>query len=198
MSITGMTSPIVIWSNNYFEGKCVIRGPEDVADNYELTEGISRMAGWPASAVCRMSAEYPKDIELSDNLYGTDLIVISARVKKVLDGERVHEVEYLPVQIINHKRKVASTDYYIVNPPSTIDCIDLDASEVTWNKIEPDMINRCRRLVIDPARVPASLQVFRPMHAPYLVLLRSSLAERLKDARLSGLRFREPLAYRGA
>ena len=76
----------------------------------------------------------------------------------------VGNVEYLPVQILNHKKKVASKDYFLMNPLSVVDCIDVEASEVEWDVVRKDFIESCESLVIQGPRVPADVHVFRPKH----------------------------------
>ena len=39
-------------------------------------------------------------------------------------------VEALPIAILNHKKRVASQDHFILNPLGTHDCLDLGESEL--------------------------------------------------------------------
>ena len=190
------TPKFLIWRNRYEEGYCVVTNP-NVEDDYELSEGVSRVEGWPDDVKAPMSAEYPKDIELADNLFGTELIIVSEKLRKMLTAERVTNVEYLPLTIVNHKKKVASTDYFILNPPSVVDCIDIEASEVKWNAIDKTLINRCKQLVLKEANVPKNVKVFRPKHLPTAILIRSELAKTLEESGLTGLYFTDPARFRG-
>lgn len=186
----------LIWRNRYEEGYCVVTNP-NVDDDYELGEGVARADGWPEDVTAPMSQEYPKDIELADNVFGTELIIISDRTRQALIAEGVTDVEYLPMSIMNHKKKVASTEYFILNPPTVVDCIDLDASEVKWNAIDKSLISRCKQLVLKESKVPKDAKVFRPKHLPTEILVRADVARKLEAAGLTGLFFIDPAKFRG-
>jgi len=192
-----VAEPFLIWSSQYVEGQCVIRAPEGLKKNFQLKRGISRLEGWPAKAVCAMSDDFPKDIALSDNLYGAGMTVVSKRVKEALEAGSVKDVEYLPVHIQNHKGRIASSDYFIVNPLGTVECVDVKASKVKWNDINPELLSSCEQLVIKTNAVPAAKHLFRPKHVPYILLARSELAKQMERAKFTGLSFRDPLEFDG-
>ncbi len=187
----------LIWSNRYIEGKCVVDAPEQIPDMYQLNKGVSRSRGWPKKAVCRMSDDYPKDLELADNLYGTRFVIISPAVRDFLDAARVNKVEYLPVQVYNHKKRLASADYFLLNPLGQVNCIDIEASAIKWNAINPEVISSCKKLVLEEPNVPNNVKIFRPKHLPHEILIRSELAKKLTDAGLTGLHFKDPAKFRG-
>lgn len=189
--------PFLIWTTRYAAGQCVILVPQLLTDDFELTEGVSLAARWPADVVCPMDPQWPKDLQLADSLHGTRVRVISDRLRRALNEAGVGGVEFLPVAIINHKGRVAARDYWVVNPPATIDCIDLDASGVEWNSIDPELIDGCEQLVIRPETVPATTQVFRPRFDPGLILIRSEFAHHLQVQGFTGLKFRSPAQYTG-
>ena len=192
------SSDFVIWSAKQMPGICVVTAPGGVDNREDLTAGLPMAANWPADVTCTMDNDFPDDIALADSLYGAIERVISPRVKVVLDGAGVSGVEYLPVKIVNHKGRVAAPDYLIVNPPSVVECVDIEASEVMWNRLQKDLIRRCARLVVDPAKVPPKVQLFRLKHVPFLLIARRSLADRLVASGLSGIAFKEPAEFRGA
>ncbi|AKT40381.1 imm11 family protein [Chondromyces crocatus] len=179
------------------DGICKILEVEGVEKSFELDDGAPRAAGWPADAHCRMDPDWPKDIALADSLLGASLVVISGRVKKALDEAQLTNVELLPIEIINHKGRVASEDYFILNPTEICDCIDKDASNVEWNDLDPDSICGCDALILDAAAVPETLAVFRLKHWKNQIVIRRELAEKLRAQGLTGLSFLEPEDYMG-
>ena len=193
-----MSRNFVIWSNRYTEGHCVIEGPEGVPDAYRLNKGVPVSKGWPTKAICRMSNDFPKDLELVDNLYGSRFVVISKALRDELVGAGVQNVEFLPVQIHNHKKRLASADYFLLNPPETIDCIDIAASGVTWNSINPELISTCKKMVLKVASIPDTTRVLRPKHAPSVILVDATLSKQLTKAKLTGLQFNDPLKFKRA
>jgi hypothetical protein len=193
-----MPASFLIWRNRYAEGHCVVTTPRGVADDYQLSRGVTRAADWPEGVTSAMNEDYPKDIELADNLYGTNLIIVSGRLRNLVLADGVVGVEFLPVTILNHKNRIASADYFIVNPVGVVDCIDLEASEVKFNLIKKDLISRCKGIVLREAEIPSEAKVFRAKYLPTKILIRSDLARRLEDAGLTGLRFTDPAEFTGA
>jgi hypothetical protein len=187
----------MIWRSRYVEGYCVVGHPPGVKKGYQLTEGVSRADGWPTGLMCRMSDDYPKDIQLPDSFFGPAWLIVSARTMALLQGQGAPQVEYLPVGVADHKGRSVATDCAIVNPLAVVDAIDVTASGVSWNAIQDDLIDSCQRLVIDEARVPADLQLFRLRHLEFAVIVRAGLAAALRAAGLVGLALQDPADYAG-
>jgi hypothetical protein len=99
---------------------------------------------------------------------------------------------------LNHKKKLASKDYFLLNPLSVVDCVDIEASEVEWDVIRTDFIESCASLVVQDSRVPTDVHVFRPKHLESDILVRSELVDALKAARLEGLVFTRTEDFQGA
>jgi hypothetical protein len=186
-----------IWRDKYEEGLCVVKPPVGMEKGYEVERGISRLEGWPAGVECRMDSEYPKDIELSDNLYGAGVPTVSAKLKEYLIAEEVDNVEFLPVTILNHKERVASRDYFIMNPLSIIECIDLQKSTVKWNRIDKELISSCKQLVLDDKAIPDNCKIFRAKCLPIRIIVRGHFVKALGTVGFKGLCFTDTLKYIG-
>jgi hypothetical protein len=178
-----------VWRSGYVEGKCVLTAAQQIEKGFQLQRGISRAENWPVDVTCEMSQEFPKDIELSDNVHGSGFFVVSKRLRDFMTEYGVANVEYLPMQILNHKKKLASKDYFILNPLSVVNCIDIEASEVEWSVIRTDFIEECASLVVQDSLVPPDVHVFRAKHLEADVLVRSELVDALKIAGFEGLLF---------
>jgi hypothetical protein len=190
-------SSLLVWLPGRFgKGVCVLTGVLRVNDTWEIDEGISRIASWPGDASAKMSKKFPKDTGLADSVYCPH-IVVSERVKRLLESEQARPVELLPLQILNHNDKVVATDYFVVNPLEIVDCIDLAASEGKENPLDPGTLYGVARLVLREDAVPRTLSVFRIKHWTNVILIRRELAERMKEAGLTGLNFAEPAEYKG-
>ncbi|MCC6418737.1 MAG: hypothetical protein IT429_10920 [Gemmataceae bacterium] len=187
----------LLWRDAYEEGFCKVNAPQGIERLFELSRGVSRAAGFPDDAYCEMDADYPKDIQLSDNLYGTSYAIVSLRLRQELEKAGVANVEFLPIKILNHKGRVASKDYFLMNPLTVCDCIDVDKSGVKWNAIAKDKISRCAGLVLRADQVPPDCRMFRPKFWTNLILVRTELADQLSAAGLLGLVFRKPQTYKG-
>jgi hypothetical protein len=182
----------VIWGSTHSDGECVIKYPQGFEEPELLVEGVALSDQWPTNVVCQMNPEYPKDIRLTDSLYGPVNRVISLPLKQRLaELATADAVEFLPVTILNHKGRIASKDYFFVNPVGSVDCIDVDKSGVVWNAIDKTRISRTTALSLKAGAVPETVGVFRPTHIVNLTLLRRSISERLAADGFTGLKFRE-------
>ena len=179
------------------DGVCKLDSLAGVEDDFEIDDGVQRLKGWPADAFAAMDARFPKDIGLADCLYGASFLVISLNAKRFLENEDVTKVEFLPIKIINHKGRVASEDYFVVNPLEIVDCIDKDASEVELDSIDTGAISGCAQLVLRKEVIPPHFKVFRPAFWSGLILIRRELAQRMTAAGLTGMEFIEPHEYTG-
>lgn len=179
------------------DGICKLKSLTGAEDDFEIHEGAPRLDGWPADVSASMEPMFPKDIGLADALYGTGFLVVSGAVRRFLEAGDVGKAEFLPMKIINHKGRVASEDYYVLNPLELVDCIDREASAVEYDFLDESMIRCCAHLVIRQDAVPAGLSLFRLAFWPDRIVVRRGLAERMNAAGLTGLLFYEPIEYSG-
>jgi hypothetical protein len=170
---------------------CVLQKLENLKEPLRLKKGL-KLQPWPKDVKFHMDPNFPKSIQLADcvkNLTGA--IVVSKRFKELVEAADAAAVEYLPVSIIDHKGKLASSDYFIVNPYELQDCIDQERSVLKWNSIDPDLISICTKLVIDTGKIARGAKVFRLKHLPTNVLFERGLAEKATAAGLTGMKFTE-------
>jgi hypothetical protein len=193
-----LSDQFLIWDSEYRKGFCVIQYPDGIADDLPLSQGLPMLEGWNSDVTCQMSSEFPKDIRLSDNSYGVPLVVISKGLRDFVKSIAVDDpVEYLPVAIKNHKGRLASSDYFIVNPLKVVDCIDQAKSGVKWNKILKTQISSVDQLVLKDVPGLIESHLFRLYHMPTVILVSRKLAEAMLAEDFTGLQFGELSEYRG-
>ncbi len=182
-----------VWQANSPDLYCVLGYLENVEAPHQLKRGLSRSNDFPGDACFRMRADRPKAKKLADNIDNLDsMVVVSDRLKRFVESKSPPMTEFLPVSIIDHKNKMARSDYYIVNPCMVQDCIDVKASaDLEWNEIDSEMICGCTSLVLDRDRIDSAFTLFRPKHLPMIVLIGSELSEAIEDAEFSGPYFFE-------
>ncbi len=67
--------------------------------------------------------------ELTDFIGNTSkILIVSKKVKDVIQSYVSNKAEYLPVEIIGKDNKIASKDYYLINPLNSYDCLDKEHS----------------------------------------------------------------------
>ena len=188
----------VIWESEYNEGECVVGNPSGFEDQFLLLEGVPLLSQWPDNVICKMSPRYPKDIQLTDNLYGGNYAVISKRLKEeTLALAGASNVEFLPISVLNHKGRVASKDYYVMNPVGTLDCVDIEKSGVVWNALNKNLISQVKHLVLKNDGIPPEVAVFRLTYMAPTILVRRSLADHLSSRGFTGLCFRKLADFTG-
>ncbi len=163
-----------------------------VDDDYELLRGIPRAAGFPGDARFEMHRNFPDRLLLEDVVQnGKKLLVVSERLRGFLQEKAARNNEFLPVTIINHKKRKEKDPYFIAHQVTLQDCIDLDQSEYERNDIDPDLFASLDRLVLDEARIDPDVTLFRMAGYPFVPIFRRDLAEALAAQGFTGLGFDE-------
>lgn len=171
---------------------CTLQQIDNISEkNAEIKRG-AKAKNWPADVRFHMDPNFPKQIQLPDWVKCLhDYLVVSKPLKEAIAEEAPADVEYLPISIIDHKGKVASSDYFVLNPFTLQDCIDQQASKIKWNPIDKSKIMSCPKLVIDESRIAPGAKIFRLKHFTGLVVLARDLAESLDAAGFKGADFEE-------
>lgn len=176
----------LIWAGDEAEGHCTLDG-EPYDRGIHVGESVAKRH---QRFSFRMSDDFPDDTQLSDN-FDVSPIVISAKLKRYLQKQLKNEhIEYLPVSILDHAGKLAAEDYFILHPTDVVDCIDLEASKVSWfDKKHKNLgIQLCKGLVLKPEVAP-SLRVFRPAHWAHYIMVDEALARAILKKGFTGLFF---------
>lgn len=179
------------------DGICKLKGLTGVPKSYEIDNGVPRLQGWPGDASAAMNPNFPNDIGLADSLSGANFLVVSGKAKQFIEQEKAGQIEFLPMKIINHKGRVASDDYFVVNPLDVIDCIDKEGSGAEIDSLDEDMIEGVDQLVLKEDGIPKDLKIFRTKFWSGRILIRRDLAQKMKDAGLTCMHFIEPAKYKG-
>ena len=182
----------VIWTPNPGSQYCVLGGLQNVDDEYEIKEGISRIHGFPLDATFEMDRQFKKQVALSDNLYNLErMAVISEGLKEFIEAKQPSNVEFLPVHISDHKGKRIKDAYHIMSPLAIVDCIDLKRSEIEWNELDPDAISDVLKLVLLPHAINSDLLLFRCKHFLGRIFVRPDLAAEIESHGFTGVQFTE-------
>src|SRR5262245_42403684 len=136
--------------DDYDEGNVYVSDiPDGLLRKYQLLQGVSRLAGWPADLAARFSDDEPEGMKLTDwvsNPFGW--LLISGRFKQLLEDVGAPAVEYLPIKMKNHKGRLASADYWIVNFLVLIGAVDRERSAFEVSAAEDDKIYSFDRLIL--------------------------------------------------
>ena len=180
---------------SYVQVKAVHRGNEarfmllrNYPDKFQLHMGMPLADEFPSEAEVRMDDDYPNAIALVDVLHVLgSLLIVSSRVRALLEARATPHLELLPVGVVNHKGRKVKGDYFIVNLLRNIDCIDRQRTSHVPNTLNPVQMTRVRNLTIDEGRIDPDVQLFRPRGLPELMIARRDLADELIRAGITGL-----------
>jgi hypothetical protein len=182
----------VVWNAKSEGNSCLLLPIEDVERDWELLKGVPRAHDFPAGAIMRMSDLHKREIGVLDNVMNQSaLVVVSERLRRFLEERSLPNVEYLPIKIMNHKRRVASDTHVIVHAIEPQDCLDVAQSGASFSGIIPTDITRVKNLVLDPGRIDPKVPLFRIKNFGYPTIVARSLAEDILKAGFTGTYFTE-------
>ncbi|WP_120539468.1 imm11 family protein [Corallococcus terminator] len=132
--------------------------------SWKLGDGVELQEGeYPQDAKIFMSDEEP-GIEIPDLVPNTvRLLIVSKPLKDGMEAVNRGPVQYLPLSIYNHKKRLASSDYFIVNPLGTVDVLDTSASEIEY--LDGQVV-RVLKHVLDRKKIAHAPDLFRLKEAP--------------------------------
>jgi len=145
------------------------RSPENMGPiDYRMSRGVRIADEYPPDAALYMRDEYP-GIKLSSLIGNTKSFLIASKpMKEVIESICTSEIEYLSLSIYNHKKRLASRDYFIINPVGAFACLNLKASEIEY--FEGDIVG-IDKYVLDTDKLEQSPELFRiPEHLEMYVI----------------------------
>jgi hypothetical protein len=169
--------------------------PEEIGIDYFMMATGERIGdAYPSDARIRMSGER-EGIRLGALIGNTLSYLIVHR--EVVDVTRPFcaeiDVEYLPFTLINHKGRVHSDAYLIVNPIGTESVLDLDLSEILYFEMPGDPydgeIISLDNPVIDPEKAAQAPPLFRLAESPDRIVASADLRAALQDGDFENLYF---------
>lgn len=137
--------------------------PENLGlHGYCLARGERMGERYPADAKVYLQRKSP-GIKLASLIGNTQsFLIVSAEMKGViLEHCADSDLEILPFTLFNHKKRVHSTDYWIVNPIGYVDCVNRGASDIRYLSTDPNKIVAVRKFVLDPKRLENAPDLFR-------------------------------------
>ncbi len=180
-----------VWAPVWDETHVRIEGrPAEIKRKYQLLQGVERLETWPEHVPLRFSPHRPEGLFLPDtvnNAFGWHLV--SGACKAVLEAVPIEDVEYLPVTILNHRDRVASDDYWILNLLHLTPAVDREASEFDVDAADDSKISKFDRLVVTGAVWESGPALLRLEERPRLVLVRDDVVAQLDAAGLTGNAF---------
>ncbi len=127
---------------------CMARG-EVVVDHYPTEARVYLQPESPGGKLC----------SLIGNTLG--YLIVSTEMKTVIEQMYKGKMELLPFTLYNHKGRVHSRDYWIINPIGSIDCLDKEASQIKYLNSSKKEVIAVDKFVLDPRKLSMEPDVFR-------------------------------------
>lgn len=165
---------------------CFLRDvPEGTDDiSYRMAKGFRMGADHPTDARVAMTRDKP-GFQLASVIGNTNaFLIVDKRLRDVIGAARLGEVEFLPLAIVDHKKRIASRDYFVVNPIGGFDCIDRAASDIEWLG---DEVVEATKYVFDRAKTAAAPDLFRIRETPRVYVMSAALASACQAAGATNL-----------
>lgn len=150
-------------------------------ENYRICWGESAIDVYPKDASVTMSPK-EKGIVLSGLVANTNgNLIVHTKIKDLIlqHDSDPSRIECLPLRIFNHKKRLASDEYWVINPLGLEDCLDLKRSTISRDEegklIEVDEIVLLRQK-IDPGRA-----IFHVKQAPGEFIARADWLAKIKE-----------------
>lgn len=171
------------------DGGVIDAYPPGAPASYLFHKARPLASQFPADAAVRFSKNFPQARKLEDfqpNTLGA--LIVSRRVRELLDGLGVKNAEYLPVAVKDHQDQVVAPDYAILNLVGAEPAIDLEASAVEMGSVDKEQLSSIERLVLDHGAISPDAKIFRCTARRRLFMIRDDVKAAFEEAGLTGYR----------
>jgi hypothetical protein len=136
-------------------------GVQDLDNDGRLMMGDPVGVDYPADPRIYLQLQSP-GLKLPSLLGNTaGYLILADGMKRIMEQFNLGAIELLPFSLYNHKKRLASKDYWIANPLGTFDCVDRRASKIKYLDGDPTQIVSVEELVLDPRKVAGAPDLFR-------------------------------------
>jgi hypothetical protein len=140
--------------------------------------GKSVVDVWPSDAAMQPHEENPgvKLTSLVSNTFSY-LIVDSALKNAILQHCTDLPLEVLSFTLLDHRGRMHSKDYVVLNPLGDRDVVDKTASEIDYSG---DQVAGIVKLVLDPEKLESAPALFRLTQKRQLLIVNQALADAIR------------------
>lgn len=165
----------------------------DFLDGFERIDmparGIRMGAAYPSGIRFQMTADVP-GMQVTDVLQNAlNYLMVTARLKALLEEHAGVDIEFLPFTLLNHKGRVASKDCYIANVVGTVNCVDEARTTGRPSATTPGTYARITKLELDPQRIDPVRKLFRLASQPTTFIIRDDLRTVLEQEGVTGAQY---------
>lgn len=154
--------------------------------SYCMARGVPASPIYPSDARITLREENP-GIKLSSLLGNTEsYLIVSSALRAVIAQHCAGlEIEFLPFVLHDHRSRVHSRDYCIVNPIGSFSCLDEQASGIKYGT--QGSVIKIERFVLDPAKLTSAPSLFRVDKDVTEYIVNEALARAMMDGKFTNV-----------
>lgn len=163
--------------------------PEDILDRRDINKGgrLLNSIAHPLKLV--FSRNFPDNRKLYDFVSNTmNLSIVSEKVKNFFIAEKLEDLEFLPVEIVDLKEDVVGQEYYLINFLRREPIIDMEKSKCRMSSIQPLYIARIKLLHLDVENVDPDQRLFLATNELRMVFITKDLLDKMISSGITGIR----------
>lgn len=170
---------------------CVLdRYPAHFEHIWQATEGVLLGGRYPSRPLRFEMSRRVGGKRLLDCIENTlGYLIVSEIVREVLEAQATTAIEFLPIQLVNHKGRMEPRRFFITNVLGQVDCIALARSRYEESALRPGELCDLTTLALAPEQVDPERNIFRLARRPRVILIREDLASALRQSGVQGLAF---------
>jgi len=170
------------------DGAIIDALPEDSPTNWKFSTGEPLARSFPAGGKVSFSDHFPDRRKLYDFVRNTiGVLLVSSRVRHVLESLQVENAEFLPVTMCDHQWSPVVDGYGILNVLGSQDAIDMEKSTCDISALSRE-ISHVSNLVLAVGRIDPKADIFRARNMMELILISDRTKNAFEQAGLTGFR----------
>jgi hypothetical protein len=155
--------------------------------DYRMSRGKRIGEHYPSDARIYLQPKSP-GIKLGSLIGNTlNYLIVNSQIKDIIAEDYRGELELLPFTLYNHKKRVHSNDYWIINPIGSLDCLNKAASETTYSADVKTDVVAVHKYVFDPKKLEGAPDLFRIPEDLTQYFISGRLAKVLQDHKFTNI-----------
>lgn len=170
------------------DGAIIDALPKDSPTNWKFSTGEPLARGFPAGGRVSFSDHFPGRRKLYDFVRNTvGVLLVSSRVKQVLDDLQVDNTEFLSIVMCDHQWNPVVDGYGILNILGSQEAIDMEKSIYDTSALSRE-IGHVSNLVLTQGKIDPKADIFRARNMMELILISDRTKQAFEQAGLTGFR----------
>lgn len=159
--------------------------PQDFPSLNPAKRGASMVDTWPEEAEFTMKPRHPGLMVPDVVLNPHECLMVTDRMRALLERHIDSPVEYLRFTLMNHKGRVADDSMWVVNLLDSVACADLEKTDGTESPFYPGELQDLLELHVIEEKLPTDRKIFRLGECPATILVRDDLRCAIEEAGFS-------------